>query len=71
MGKACLSLGAIKWKNVDYHWQFFKCPQASLNQKVVDIYVVPTKSITQVPASPFLGLLGFLIPLNAYLLLFV
>ncbi len=36
-----------------------------------DKIVVPTKSITQVPATPFLGLLRFLIPLNAYLLLFV
>ncbi len=36
-----------------------------------DDHVVPTKSITQVPASPFLGILRFLIPLNAYLLLFV
>ncbi len=32
--------------------------------------VVPTKSITLVPVSPFLQILRFLIPLNAYLLLF-
>ncbi len=53
------TLNQVVSYNIDAFWL----------QKIVDDNVVPMQSITCEPASPFMGISRFCIPLNGYFLL--